>query len=331
MHPVKRNFFSIWLTLFYAGWMVCILAGGHVSELYAHWPIALAMSLGSYFAGSTPMGGGTVGFPVLVMLQGEPSGMGRDFGFAIQSIGMVSASLFIWSQGIRVHGSLLRWALLGSMLGTPTGLILLGDRMPSLWVQGIFSLLWGGFGILHLLKISAMSLPSFERVVPHARTCWMGLLLGFVGGSTVASLTGVGIDMILYMVLVIYYRTDLKTAIPTSVVLMAMTSVIGLFTQWATGQLDSQVWGHWLAAAPVVAVGAPFGAWVVSRMGREFSILLVSLLCLFQFAWFLLREREALGWAGITLCTGMLCLMSGLYCFLFQWWAKEPKGTAEVT
>ena len=119
MHPLKRNFFSIWLTLFYAGWMVTILAGGHVSELYSHWPIALAMSLGSYFAGSTPMGGGTVGFPVLVMLQGEPSGMGRDFGFAIQSIGMVSASLFIWSQVIQVHGSLLRWALLGSMLGTP--------------------------------------------------------------------------------------------------------------------------------------------------------------------------------------------------------------------
>ena len=99
--------------------MVSILAGGHVSELYARWSIALAMSLGSYFAGSTPIGGGTVGFPVLVMLQGEPSGMGRDFGFAIQSIGMVSASLFIWSQVIQVHGSLLRWALLGSMLGTP--------------------------------------------------------------------------------------------------------------------------------------------------------------------------------------------------------------------
>ena len=141
--------------------MVSILAGGHVSELYSRWPIALAMSLGSYFAGSTPMGGGTVGFPVLAMLQGEPSGMGRDFGFAIQSIVTDSASLFILSQGIRVHESLLRWALLSSMLGTPMGLILLGNRMPSSWVQGIFSLLWGGFGILHLLKISAMNLPSF--------------------------------------------------------------------------------------------------------------------------------------------------------------------------
>ena len=134
MHPVKRSFFFIWLTLFYAGWMVSALAGWHVSKLYSHWPIALAMSLGSYFAGPTPMGGSTVGFPVLVMLQGEPSGMGRDFGFPIQSIGMVSARLFIWSQGIRFHGSLRRWPLLGSMLGTPTGLILLSNCIPFLWV-----------------------------------------------------------------------------------------------------------------------------------------------------------------------------------------------------
>ena len=159
----------------------------------------------------------------------------------------------------------------------------------------------------------------------------MGLVIGFLDGATVASLTGVGIDIILYMVLVIYYRTDIKTAIPTSVVLMAMTSVIGLFTQSVMGQMDSQAWGHWLAAAPVVAVGAPFGARVVSRMGRRFSILLASLLCLFQRAWFLLREREALGRFGITLCTGILCLIRGLYCFLFLWWAREPRDSAEVT
>jgi len=49
-----------------------------------------------------------------------------------------------------------------------------------------------------------MSLPTLERVVPHDRTRWMGLLIGFVGGSTVASLTESGIDMMIYMVLVIY-------------------------------------------------------------------------------------------------------------------------------
>ena len=41
--------------------------------------IAAAMAVGSYFAGSTPMGGGTVGFPVLVLLFDGPATLGRDF------------------------------------------------------------------------------------------------------------------------------------------------------------------------------------------------------------------------------------------------------------
>ena len=40
--------------------------------------IALAMAIGSYAAGSTPMGGGTVGFPVLVCSLAAPT-LGRDF------------------------------------------------------------------------------------------------------------------------------------------------------------------------------------------------------------------------------------------------------------
>ena len=81
--------------------MVFTFAGGHVSELYTHWPIALAMSLGSYFAGSTPMGGGTVGFPVLVMLQGEPSGMGRDLALPFSPSAW---SVRVFSFGAKVFG-----------------------------------------------------------------------------------------------------------------------------------------------------------------------------------------------------------------------------------
>jgi len=42
-----------------------------------------------------------------------------------------------------------------------------------------------------------------------------------------ASLTGVGIDMIVYCVLVLLFRADLKVAIPTSVIVMAATSLMG--------------------------------------------------------------------------------------------------------
>ena len=107
--PDENFALPCWLTLFYTGWMVTILFGGHVGRLYSHWPIALAMSLGSYFAGSNPPGS-TVGFPVLVMLQGEPSGMGRDFGLPF-SPSAWSVRVFSFGAKVFGFGSLLRWAL----------------------------------------------------------------------------------------------------------------------------------------------------------------------------------------------------------------------------
>ena len=60
--------FYAWLLLFYSAWVVLVFYGGYLETVLLHWPMALAMALGSYVAGSTPMGGGTVGFPVLVLL-----------------------------------------------------------------------------------------------------------------------------------------------------------------------------------------------------------------------------------------------------------------------
>ena len=45
------------------------------------------------------MGGGTVGFPILVLLLGLPAALGREFSFATQSVGMVSASVLILASG----------------------------------------------------------------------------------------------------------------------------------------------------------------------------------------------------------------------------------------
>ena len=74
--------FPLWLALFYLAWLTVIVVGHHGQTLREHWPIALAMAFGSYVAGSTPMGGGTVGFPILVLLLKLPATLGRDFSFA---------------------------------------------------------------------------------------------------------------------------------------------------------------------------------------------------------------------------------------------------------
>ena len=58
--------FFAWLVLFYGAWLALVVFGDHLRTVVEHWPMAAAMAAGSYVAGSTPMGGGTVGFPVLL-------------------------------------------------------------------------------------------------------------------------------------------------------------------------------------------------------------------------------------------------------------------------
>jgi uncharacterized membrane protein YfcA len=245
------------------------------------------------------MGGGTVGFPVLVLGFDFPATLGRDFSFAIQSVGMVSATVFILARRQPLEWPMLRAAIAGSAIGTPVGLIYLAPHVSEILIKVVFAVLWAGFGVLHLVKAREISqfvgirltAPGFDRIG--------GFLVGLLGGVFVCSITGVGVDMLIYVVLVLLRRADLKVAIPTSVVLMAVSSVIGIVAQNARGALEDGVFEHWLAAAPVVAVGAPLGALMVEKIGRVPTLLVVSALCVLQFVWTMYHDADALGALGV--------------------------------
>ncbi|MCP5516288.1 MAG: sulfite exporter TauE/SafE family protein [Verrucomicrobiales bacterium] len=301
--------FLIWLAAFYGTWLALLVFGRHGRELVAHAGIALAMLFGSYIAGSTPMGGGTVGFPILVLLLDQPAALGRDFSFAVQSIGMVSASIFILCRRQELEWPMLRWALVGSLIGTPLGILGVAPLVPALWIKLIFAVTWASFGVMHLVKVRELVANVGMTPAAHRFDRNAGLLVGLLGGSTVAAVTGVGIDMLIYVVLVLLCRADLKIAIPTSVLLMAFTSLVGIVTKLLVTGVQPEVFGNWLAAAPVVALGAPLGAWVVTRVGRTPTLILVSLLCLGQFAWTVQQEWGALGWTGLI---GALAVVGGL-------------------
>ena len=282
-----------WLAAFYAAWAVLMLRPGNAATALHHWPIALTMLFGSYVAGSTPMGGGTVAFPVLVLLFGLPVTLGRDFSFAVQSIGMTSASLFIIGRRQRLAWDALAGTLVGSAVGLPLGILLVAPVVPAPAVKLVFAVFWALFGIMHLLRLDdiAVAVP----LPPHDRGRFAaGVLTGFVAGTTIVAVTGVGVDMLLYALLVLGYRTDPRIAIPTSVVAMAFSSVLGIAIKASVTGVDPGVFPNWLAAAPVVALGAPLGAWVVSLVGRRPTLLFVAVLCLVQFAWTVFHERAAL-------------------------------------
>jgi uncharacterized membrane protein YfcA len=306
--------FLLWLGVFYAVWLALVVTGGHWQEMQEHWGIAVAMAMGSYVAGSTPMGGGTVGFPILVLLFNEPAALGRDFSFAIQSIGMTSATIFILCRRQPLEWPMLRAAMLGSLVGTPLGIALIAPVVPGLVIKVLFAVVWASFGVLHFYRIKEIT--AHHGIIPTQLRfdTLTGLTVGFLCGLLVVSITGVGIDMVLYVVLVLVCHADLKIAIPTSVIIMAFTSVVGVAAKLLLGDFQPGVYDNWLVAAPIVALGAPLGAFIVHRIGRESTLVVVSVLCVAQFIWTMYNE-----WAQLQLWGLLIALAGvGLFNLLFQ-------------
>lgn len=309
--------FFVWLVLFYTAWATVVSLGGHWESVIGHWPIALVMLLGSYVAGSTPMGGGTVGFPVLVLFFGHDPAMGRDFSFVIQSVGMTSAAIFIFCRRLPVETTTLGWALLGSTIGTPLGILLFAPMVPGLAVKLLFSVVWASFGIMTLYKLREISAAEGIARASKRFDRLSGLAVGLVGGTFVASVTGVGVDMLIYTVLVLVRRADLRIAIPTSVIMMAYTSVLGVAVKIGTTGFYPGVFENWLAAAPVVALGAPLGAYVVHLVGRQRTLVFVSLLCLLQFFWTYQQSWTDLGMPGLLLGLVGLLIFNAIFHYLY--------------
>ncbi len=299
--------------------MTLVIANSYWPIVKSHWPIALAMSFGSYVAGSTPMGGGTVGFPVLVLFFGMPGSLGRNFALAVQSIGMVSASIYILSSRQKLAWPILLPSLIGSLIGTPFGAYFVAPVVPDLWIKLLFGVVWASFGVLHLLKLKEL-MAAHSTVERFSQSRFViGFAVGVIGGI-VASITGVGIDMLVYAILILLYRVDLKVSVPSSVILMAVTSLVGIATnvtlaRWYPDRfrVDPEVFYNWLAAAPIVALGAPLGAIVVRLIPRSPTLILVSMLCVGQFIWMLVEEKIT----GVNLLAAFAAVAFILILFLF--------------
>lgn len=321
--------FVAWLLAFYATWLAAVFFFDLWRVVADHWPIATTMAAGSYFAGSTPMGGGTVGFPVLVLLFDQSTSLGRDFSFAVQSIGMTSAAILILCRRQEIEWPMLKGALLGSLISTPIGVLVIAPWVPDLYVKLLFAVLWGSFGLLHLARVNEFV--GYQGITPtrHRFDTWCGLAIGISGGMVIAGVTGVGIDMLIYTVLVLLCRADLRIAIATSVLLMAFTSMVGIATGLIAGRVAPEVFGHWIAAAPVVAIGAPIGALLVSRLDRRITLLVVAMLCVGQLLWTLHHEWQLLTlWALVLVALGL-----GFFCLLFaelgRWGERLRKHHAQ--
>ena len=143
-------------------------------------------------------------------------------------------------------------------------------------------------------------------------------MVGALGGL-LASVIGVGADILLYGILVLLYHTDVKIAIPTSVILMAFTSVVGAGCTilsacwWPTSRTEVlDVFPYWLAAAPVVVLGGPLGSLVSRFVPRRSLLGFVAVLCLAQYAWTCSHEH-VVGWSLVLAALGVFAVNVALH------------------
>jgi uncharacterized membrane protein YfcA len=225
---------------------------------------------GSFIAGASAEGGGAIAFPVFTLLLHVAPDDARNFSFAIQSVGMVSASLLIIGRGIHIEWRGIAYPAIGAIIGLIAGTHFIVPLLEPVTTKLFFVSLWMAFGIglwranRNASRIVRSNLGAHLSQSDVIRLITTGLI-----GGMVTAIFGNGVDLVTFCMLTLWYGLDEKVATPSSVVLMSIITVVGFFYHSTVlRDVSQQTYYAWIAAAPVVLIFAPLGAWVISHWHR---------------------------------------------------------------
>ena len=289
--------------------------------IQSYWQITVTMIFGSIIAGATSEGGGAIAFPVFTKILHIPPADAKVFSLAIQSVGMVAASIAIIMMRVKVLWRVIAWVSLGGFVGLLIGSVVLSALLAPESIRMLFTVMAVSLA-LTLIRLSAgFRLNHITMPAIRLRETSILLTVGIVGGM-VSGLVGSGIDMICFSVLVLLFRISESIATPTSVILMAVNSVFGVLLHvFVFAGISEQVQAYWLAAVPVVVIGAPLGAFFCSRMHfLHIRYLLVALIGieLVSSLWLLNFDKTLIVFSitMFLLFLGVMILMSRTRCYI---------------
>jgi uncharacterized membrane protein YfcA len=149
-------------------WIYCMSFKGVWVEAFSnYYPMTLAMIVGCFIAGSTPLGGAVTAFPVAVLVLKLKPAMGRDFSVLIQSIGMTAAAYLIFVR--KKHLVNLHFVRVGCLANT-LGIILgCSVELPGFWVNVIYMTYTLSFAILLCYKHMTVKIPSVQSAEQEAQ------------------------------------------------------------------------------------------------------------------------------------------------------------------
>lgn len=289
-------------------WVIAVTATDGWGRVGDHLVAALTMVFGSFVAGATPQGGGAVAFPVFTKVLDVPAEAARSFSLCIQAVGMTSASIAIVVGRRPVVWSAVALGAPAGVAGFVATLLLAGDRhqpfwpstLPAPYVKVTFTLVVAAMAWVVVLGLRTPIRAVAGDLPPLGRRLRAALLVAGVLGGVASALVGSGSDVFMYLFVVVLFGVRGGVGVPTSVITMAIVSIASfVILGLVDGQLQvtlndvgqvtavggevlpvpqpvrqADLYGMWLAAVPIVAWGAPTGAWVASRMSARALVLL---------------------------------------------------------
>lgn len=312
--------YLIFLTIVLIGWMMYVKNIDLVVLYSKRWPAAFTMLFGSFIAGSSPEGSAAVSYPIFTLLLNIPPAVARNFSFAIQSIGMTSASLLILGLKIKVEWNYIKFVTLGGLFGLVFGTYKIVPLVSPIMAKLFFVSLWLSFGIALWMENRRPERHVFDRIENfNAKDIMRLLLFGFIGGI-ISSLFGTGINIFTYCIMTIYYGISEKIATPSSVIIMTIETILGFFLhRQVLKDFQPLAFEMWLACIPIVVFFAPFGAFVVSKLPRKRIAQFLYIILFIQFFGAMLVIKPT----GIKLILCCTVLAAGL--FVFKYLARVRK------
>ena len=279
--PMFRTNVVLGVTVF-----VCwLLLGGDraLSAVANHWQVSITMIFGSLVGGGTSEGGGAVGFPVLTKVLAVPASEARLFSFAIQSVGMGSATISIVRNRVPLEWRAIRFGGPAAMIGVFVSATLFAPLLPNPTVRLLFTAILISLGLA--LFISRRFAPDRR---PFIAVCGRGELVALAGagllGGLLSGLAAVGENTIMFALLVLGFRVCERVVTPTTVVLLTLVTWTGFATHaLVIRDFTGPVVDMWLAAVPVVAIGAPAGALICTRLTRDVIVRILYFLISVEF------------------------------------------------
>ena len=290
-------------------WAVLVIGGGELERVLAHWESSLTMTAGSFLAGASPEGGGAIAFPVFTKVLHVPPAVARTFSLCIQAVGMTSAAVAIILARRTIELRALVISVAAGSVGFLVALLALSDfdalfwqsRLPPSYVKVTFTVVLAGMATVMFTSLRSTDFGT-DRVEAWTRRMMIGLAVAAFVGGVLTSLTGTGVNVLVFLFVVLVFGLHPRVGVPTSVIAMAAISLIGLAILGVVdGQLavstnaagdvvrvggetvgplseEYDLLGLWLTAVPIVVWGAPLGAYVVHRLREQWLVMFLALL-----------------------------------------------------